>query len=201
MSGPVPINLVVEDSLSEATLRKILDHTKRRFILGTVYGRCGNAYIRQRLKGFNYAARRSNYVVLVDLDRGECAPALIENWLPAPKSANLVLRVAVREVEAWLIAHRQGLAAFLGIAEQLVPVQAETLHDPKETLVGLARRSPRRSLREAIVPSLGRAKVGPDYNGRLISFVTQIWNIDEARRFSPSLDGTVRALARFGGQS
>jgi len=35
---------------------------------------------------------------------------------------NFLFRVAVREVEAWLLAHREGIARFLGISEHLVPL-------------------------------------------------------------------------------
>lgn len=57
------------------------------------------------MKGFNFAARLTPFLVLADLDRIECAPKLIRDWLPVEKHPNPVFRVAVREVESWVQAY------------------------------------------------------------------------------------------------
>jgi len=44
-----------------------------------------------------------------------------KKWLPYPKHPNLLFRVAVKEVEAWLLAHRAAFATFLGISDKLIP--------------------------------------------------------------------------------
>jgi hypothetical protein len=64
--------------------------------MSTIYGRKGKDRLRRQIEGFNRAAVRAPWLVLVDLDDDDCAPALIERWLPAP-SPLMTLRVAVRE--------------------------------------------------------------------------------------------------------
>ena len=198
MSDVIPVHLAVEDELSEAVLRKVMAQCQSGFAIGCAYRRGGFGYLRRTVAGFNQAARGVPFVLLTDLDRWHCAPALIEQWLPQPRHPNLVFRVAVRTVEAWLLGHQGALADFLGIAERLVPRDVDGLRDPKGTLIRLAGRSRHRRRREAIVPRPGStARIGPDYNACLSEFVTQLWDAGEAARSSPSLDRAVRSLRDF----
>jgi hypothetical protein len=154
--------------------------------------------LKKKIGGFNNAARGSAFLVLTDLDADECPPTKIGVWLEAPKHTNLIFRIAVREVEAWLLGDRVGLARFLGVSLTNVPREVESLTNPKETLVDLARRSRRRDIRTDIAPANGStAKVGPNYNGRLVSFVRTQWDIANAQLASNSLDRAVRALNTF----
>lgn len=195
MTSHTPINLAVEDDLSEAVLRKIL---RDGHVVGDCYKRGGYGYLKKNIRGFNVAAKGMPFLVLTDLDSRECAPALIEDWLPVPIHHNLLFRVAVREVESWVLADRDRFAKFLGIRKTLVPVNVDAIDDPKEGLINLARKSRKRGLREDIVPTEGStAKQGPDYNGRLKSFVEEFWNPYEAMHNSPSLRRTIRAVEKF----
>jgi hypothetical protein len=77
-------------------------------------------------------------------------------------------------------------------------VDVDQVQDPKACLIDLARKSPRRDLRMDIAPPPGSTRqIGPNYNGRLISFVQQRWDISTAQLCSPSLRRTVNAVARF----
>jgi hypothetical protein len=198
MNAPIPINLAVEDELSESVLRKLLTQSEPVFAIGYAYRRGGFGYLRRTIAGFNQAARATPFVVMTDLDRGRCAPALIKEWLPQPQHPNLIFRVAVRAVEAWLLGHQCAFANFLGISEMLIPRDVDDLKDPKAALIRLAKRSRRRGLREAIVPREGStARIGPDYNGCLSEFVTHHWEPTEAAASSPSLKRTLRRLRAF----
>jgi hypothetical protein len=198
MSVPVTINLAVEDRLSEDVLRKLVESSERQFAIGTCYCRGGFGYLKSKIAGFNAAAERTPFLVLTDLDRCECAPSLIADWLPKRRSSNLMFRIAVREVEAWLLADRRGLADYLGIAEASIPRNPESLADPKEVLISCARKSKRRLLREAILPAAGTtSKVGPDYNACLGRFVTSCWRPDLAQAESESLARTIRCLRKL----
>lgn len=198
METPFPVNLAVEDELSEAALRKLLAQSRPGFAIGFVYRRGGFGYLRRTIAGFNQAAVGTPSVVLTDLDRGLCAPALISEWLPQPRHPNLVFRVAVRSVEAWLMGDRAGLAGFLGIAERLVPRDVDGLKDPKAALIRLATHSKRRDRRDAIVPREGStARIGPDYNGCLSQFVTENWQPGQAADSSPSLKRALNRLRDF----
>jgi len=133
-----------------------------------------------------------------DLDRYDCPVALIGDWLTQPKHHNLLIRVAVREAEAWVLADRDSFANFLGINIVKVPQDVEALLNPKTTLIQLARESRRRQLRDDICPRPGStSKVGPNYNARLGSFVNESWNPTVARLNSRSLDRTINCLVVF----
>jgi hypothetical protein len=205
MAGEVPINLAVEDELSEHMLRAILAQTKRDFLIGTVYGRKGADYLRQKLRAFNMASKGSAYLVLTDLDRHHCVPELIEEWFGCylgeyskRRCSNLVFRVAVREVEAWVMADRERFADFLGISKNFIPEQTDTIADPKKLLLELASKSRNRRLRDDIVPRPGdKRRIGPDYNGRLGEFVHKSWRADVAHAHSTSLAKAWKILTAF----
>jgi len=110
VSDPIPVNLAVEDALSEAVLRRLLDECGGPWAIGKIYTRGGVSYLLKMIAGFNNAARGVPFVVLADLDQADCAPALVTEWLPHGAHDNLVLRFAVREVEAWVLADTKGLS-------------------------------------------------------------------------------------------
>lgn len=194
----IPINLGTEDALSQAVLERILHETGRSYAVQTHYNRGGYGYLKRMIEGFNNAAKGIPFLILTDLNATECPPALLQDWLPYPKHPHLLFRVAVREVESWLLADRTGIAKFLGIPKVLVPINPETVNNPKERIIELASRSRKRKLREAIVPSKkGTAKIGPDYNGALRSFVTATWNVEEARNNALSLKRCLDCLSSF----
>ncbi len=194
----IPINLAVEDDLSEAVLREILKQSQRPFSIGTCLKRRGYGYLKKILPGINHAAKGSPYLVLTDLDKNECPLALLGEWLSSPKHPNLIFRVAVVEVEAWLLAHREAFAEFLGISVGLIPDDVDSVPDPKQLLLDLTKKSRKRYLRDAIVPTKNStAKIGKDYNGQLIQFVNQSWNAEIAKTHSRSLNRAVNAIVNF----
>jgi hypothetical protein len=194
----IHINLAVEDALSEAVLREMLKQSQRPFLVGTSLGNQGNSYLKRIIPGLNNAAKGMPYLVLTDLDNAECPPALISNWLSQPKHPNLLFRVAIREVEAWLLAHREAFAKFLGIAIELIPNDVDAIPNPKQSLIDLARKSRKRSLRDAIVPAPNStATIGKYYNPQLIQFVQQSWQIDSAQKNSSSLQRAMNAIMSF----
>lgn len=196
MIDPIPINLAVEDSLTESLTLKILHSTS--YALRTIYNRGGYGYLKRNINGFNNAAKGIPFLVGTDLDQYECPPVLIADWLYAPKHPNLLIRVAVREAEAWVLADRDGFAKFLGIRAVLIPPDVEALPNPKETLIGLARRSKRKNLRDDLCPRAGTtSRIGPNYNGQLAHFVSETWNPHAAKLNSNSLKRTMDRLTAF----
>ncbi|MFA5863647.1 MAG: hypothetical protein WC975_03075 [Phycisphaerae bacterium] len=148
--------------------------------------------------GFNNAAKGTPFLVLTDLDKSDCPPVLINEWFSGQKNHNLIFRIAVREVESWLLADRNGFAKFIRIRETLIPADVENIGDPKQFLIDLVRKSPKTTLKNDIIPrERSTAKTGPNYNGRLVDFVYHGWNIRTAQRNSHSLDKTVAALSKF----
>jgi len=194
----IPIHIAVEDVLSEMVLRKILEHSCRGYELCSCYRRQGAGYLKKNIRGFNNAAKGIPFLLLTDLDTAGCAPELIRTWLSVSRNPNFLFRVAVREVEAWLLADRFGFSKFLKISEKRIPVNADDISDPKQMIVNLARKCRSRELRNAIAPRSGStAKVGPDYNGKMAYFTLHLWDVDRALINSPSLARTVRVMNEF----
>jgi len=194
---PIPVNLATEDELSEITLIRVLA-SANRYAVGTPYRRGGFGYLRRTIHGWNNAAKSTPFVVLTDLDTYECPLRLISDWLLVPKHPNLLFRVAVREVESWILADPENLAEFPGLNRAWIPTNTDTIADPKAAIVNLARRSRSKTLRGRIVPAKNStAKQGPDYNACLGSFVQEHWDIDTARRNSPSLARTLDRITSF----
>jgi hypothetical protein len=195
----VVISGAVESDVDEAVLRRLVEHVGAT--LGPIHGKQGKTHLLQRLCGYNRAARLSPWVVLVDLDRdADCAPPFRTSWLPNPAPL-MCFRVAVRALEAWLLADRERLARFLTIAPSRVPLDPESADDPKRTMVDLARLSRRRDIREDMVPRQGSGRtVGPAYTSRLSEFAldtTSGWRPDVAASTSPSLNRCLGCLSRL----
>lgn len=137
---------------------------------------------------------------MTDLDQGVCPPELLSVWLHYPKHEHFLFRVAVREVESWLLGDIAGLSAFLGLRGIPHIAPPEDLEEPKEKLLRLAMRCPARQMREALVwrdDRSGRLLQGPDYNGTMARFVSKQWNISAARQTCQSLERVFSALKRL----
>ena len=203
MAVEIPLNLAYEDDLSLEVLLRLIDSqavrsSDRCFSVGNRFHGRGYGYLKKTINGFNKASKGMPYLILTDLDDRECAPLLINEWLPQTRNPNLIFRIAVREVESWLLADDAGFARFLGIAKHKLPRNPDDLCDPKATLINLARTSRMRDIKADIIPRPGStAKQGPAYNDCLISFVRDRWNPEKARRHSQSLEKALRALETF----
>lgn len=187
----------VEGSLDEVVLHRLA--VDSGIHIGAVYGKNGKPHLRARINGYNQAARISPWIVLVDLDdEYECAPSLRAAWLPVP-SEHMLLRVATRAIESWLLADRSSIAAFLNVPVSRVPRDVDDLDNPKKAVIDLARRSRSRAIREDMVPRPGSgASEGPAYTSRMSEFVGRHgrggWQPYTAAQVSPSLSRCIRAL-------
>jgi hypothetical protein len=199
MATPAVVTGAVEGIIDEALLRRICEHVGTQ--AGTVYGKSGKIYLLQRLPGYNNSARHRHWAVLLDLDNdGACAPEILPVWLPLP-SALMALRVAVRELEAWILADQERIAGYLAVRPAEVPANSDVLDHPKEFVIELARRSRRSDIREDIVPRPGSGQsVGPAYASRMIEFLhgrEDGWRPEIAARSSDSLRRCLEALQRL----
>lgn len=155
----------------------------------------GKGKLDKRLRDFNAAAVHSPWLVLRDLDRdAACAPAYLAG-LQLQMTQWMVFRLAVREVESWLLADRDGIAKYMSVPLEKVPERPDELDDPKQTLVNLARASKKKSVTRAFVPRTGdSAAVGPMYQAEIIEFGSSHWNLHTACERSPSLQRARKAL-------
>lgn len=122
---------------------------------------------------------------------------LVNAWLPAP-SPQMRFRVAVRQIEAWLLADADHFATFFGVRRGQIPARPDELTDPKGTVVSLVSTSKKAAIRADMVPRPGSGRrVGPAYAARLIEFVTRgsnRWRVTAAASASPSLRRCVERI-------
>ncbi len=189
-----PVNVLVEGVTDEPVAKRLLKHVGLE--VGTIYGRTGKAKVLERVLIYNQAASFAPWFVLVDLDKdAECPSDAIALWLPNPASG-MRFRIAVRAVEAWLMADRESIASFLSISLSNIPHQIDSISNPKQTLMNIAQHSRNKHIREDIIPRQGSgAKVGPLYVARLTDFTENHWRPSEGEKHSESLRRCVHALS------
>lgn len=189
------VNIATEDELSEAVAVRLVNGAFGDGRIGNRLGRIGNGYLIKKMPSFRQMANREPVFVLTDLDDAICAPNLIETWSGGEAfPENLLLRVAVRETESWLLADRNGMAELLGISPNKIPIDPETLDDPKRFLLNLARNAKREVRSELIVAKGSVASQGLGYNRLLSTFVSSDWKLEDAVHSSASLSKAVVRL-------
>lgn len=192
----VPLRIAGEGPADVAIGRVVLAHVGLSAFAENPAG--GKSRLDPLLPRYNSSAGHVRWFVLRDLDHDEpCAPALISRLVRAP-APDLVLRIAVRAVEAWLLGDAEGIAELLGVPRARVPRAPEELDDPKAELLALVRRSKRRALRDDMLPRPGlSARQGPAYAARIIAYSRELWRPQVAAERCPSLAGCIDALRRW----
>lgn len=193
----IPIYLAVEDDLSEWVLRRILRERPVFYDIGTVFKKGGFGYLKKQTPSLNNLAKSCPVLMLTDLDTRACAPELLDEWLLHPRHPEFLLRVAVREVEAWLLASDQEFGTFLKVRRKLDFSDPESLADPKAELLKVAEGSLGREMRESITrrDAGGNLRQGPAYNSTLARFVNECWDLNAASSKCSSLRRMLGALS------
>lgn len=185
----ISVALATEDELSEAVGIKLLaEHPIMSEVPAMLLRKNGFGYLRSRMASWRQMANQQVVIVLTDLDRVACPLILLEDWLGAERLCprNLLLRIAEREVESWLLADHEAIKKLIGNKGRL-PGDPDELSDPKRYLLGLAQKAPR-AVREDLVSQQGAiAKQGIGYNRRLVAWVQAEWSPERAADRSPSL--------------
>ncbi len=192
----IPVQIVFEDMVSETVIEKLLAYFKKYTITAS-YNKHGFGGIKRNIQSYNEASKYTPFFVLTDLDQTECAPILIKEWIRFSKHQNLIFRVAVKEVESWLLADREGFASYAAVAMKRLPDNPDVIDDPKAFLFDIIKKSRKRSQKEDILPRYEGDRIGPNYNGRLSEFVVDSWDIERAVRYSPSLQRAYNHLKTF----
>ncbi len=162
---------------------------------GQIKKKCG-AFLKMATDAGQYT------LVLTDLDTTECPATLINNWFYEGKNRTpslppqIIFRVAVREVEAWLMADKEEFAKFFGISSANFDDAPEKLPDPKQFFLNVLRRKAKKKKIKDMLPT-GSAHVGPEYNETLCEFIKTVWSVDRACSRSPSLQRALSALGRL----
>ncbi|MCX7727782.1 MAG: DUF4276 family protein, partial [Chitinispirillaceae bacterium] len=154
----------------------------------------GNSYLND-LKKINEASRMIPHIILTDLDNSPCVPTFVNKWINFTLNDNLLFRVAVKEIDAWLIADREAFSEFIGIPLAKIPSDTQTILDPKEFIIQMAKKSKKKHIKD-IIP-VGSAKQGPGYNSILTKFITQVWCPYRASKHNESLNKSIKKIENF----
>lgn len=147
----------------------------------------GFGRLKIKARNFQQMGSRGLPVLLItDLDEHSCPPSKIAEWLGSPPSRGFLFRICVREIEAWLLAHRSAIARFLRVPVTRLPTEPELLPNPKRELIAIAQHSSHRKIRLGLKPT-GSSAIGPDYNRLLGEFIRDYWIAEVASQAAPSL--------------
>ena len=151
--------------------------------------RGGNGYLRARMRNFCQLARHEPLLLITDLDSWPCPAALCSQWLRGlARPSTMLVRVAVREVESWLLADHEAIEILLGRRPTpRLPMQTDRIANPKAFLLGLACKAAREVRLDLCTESGAEVRQGIGYNARLGGFVREAWDPQRAAQRSDSL--------------
>ena len=197
------IYILCEDSLSKVIIEKMIKHVfpDLNLTLSHFVRLEGKSYIQKKINDINNLSIPQPFFILVDMDKESCAPQLIKQWLKRPCRDNLLFRIAVHELEAWLLADVDGFSHFLQMDYSFINQEIQNpdeIRNPKEKLISLVDRSRKRELKNDMVNKYQTYfRQGSGYNTRLIEFVLSLWNIERAAKKSESLNRSLKALRNW----
>lgn len=144
---------------------------------------------------YNAAARQCGLVfALADHDGVGCVGPKLSRKLRS-RHPDLILRLSVAELEAWLLADPESLGKHLSVSPGKFPAEPDKEKNPKQTLVGLAATSSKPRIKTGMVPMPGHSTDrGPEYTLIMESFIRNKWRPAEAAKRSPSLKRAIAAL-------
>jgi len=195
-SDPISITLVYEDILQRVVIEKIIStFFVEKYHISNYFPGRGFGWIKNNVNSFNLASAKATYVVIVDLDNDTCPSEKIRSWLDNPKNENLIFRIAVREIESWIVGDTQNFAKFLHIHENKLKTRVDGIADPKKYIFNLVSESNIKQLK-GICPNPG-ARIGPNYNEKLVKFIFSSWEPSLAMSNSPSLKRSINRLNEY----
>src|SRR6266852_6225550 len=103
--------IVVEGALEVPAALKILDALDIGENVPPPIDKRGRTAFWGDVGRYNQAATIGPVLGLADMESEPCATAEMQAHLPAGRHPNFILRLAVRMLESWLLAHTQALAA------------------------------------------------------------------------------------------
>jgi hypothetical protein len=177
--------VVVEGDTDLPYMRKLLAEVG---LLGaTEIDAGGKGNIDRELPKYISIGRSMPMVVLRDLDHdAPCAAALVAELVPR-RPRWFRLRLAVHELESWVLADAAGLSKLISVDEKWIPEDPDSEPDPTRSLLKVIERAPAH-VRRRLLPARGSSvQVGPLYEATLIEFGAHVWSAARASKRSPSL--------------
>lgn len=193
------IFLATEDELSESVGLRLLKEFFPDKINVRKLRKGGNGYLTSNIHNFSKIALQYPVCLITDLDNGKCAPELIAKLTQnAQLPQNFIFRIAVREVESWLLADHEAIKTLLGskASTKLHPLP-DNIPNPKQYLLKLALKAPRQVRKDLVADAGAIALQGLGYNNRLSNFIHNTWNPTMASERSDSLKRACESLKKL----
>lgn len=199
-----------EDEATKAVIIRLLrDYAPNLHVVGELPAR--GSQVKAKISNFNSLASRLPVILLTDLDDEPCGPIGKRNLLGTiVQQPDFCINIAVDEVEAWLMADREGFARYFGIPLAQMPVSAMQKMSGRKALpeMSVSVKSSRlfthdlmqrstnaeRKAQVAVSP-VDRNSKGKEYNTAVVPFIHNVWNPEIARQGSDSLN---RMIVRLG---
>lgn len=192
------VTCVYEDVLTFFVMKKLIVNFVGKIEITKSINAHGFGAIKRDILKYNQAAKINPFFIITDLDQKKCPVELIKEWFKDNTvSENMIFRIAVHEIDSWILADKIGIANCLDVSEVLIPQNPDEISDPKQFLMNLAKKSKNSDIKNNFPPKDNFAKQGPLYNPILCSFVENEWNVEEAVKKSESLKRAVVALEGF----
>ncbi len=159
----------------------------------------GQGLVLEAVALFNDAARYKRWFAITDLDnKFACAGLARQRWLPSP-APYMCFRIAVQEIEAWLIADKQRFAEFLQVDPGIIPNNPEDIRDPKEqSLIMMPKEMILTLAQSSLDPQIyPRLKAVSSYNNEMGKFAKKYWRPAIAAQNSPSLKKCIERLQQL----
>lgn len=195
----IQLYTITEDQLSTTVATRLVTDCDRRWKVGVPITTGGAGKLFAELPQYLQIANSLPVFLLTDLDRLDCAPTLAQQYRP-PRGwpERFLFRIAVREVENWLLADHQGFSKFTGIPVNKLTPASESITDPKQHLLSLVHRHASSDMKARLVTRhSGGLRPGTAYNATLSEFAAHIWQPVHAEQHSDSLKRARQRLSEL----
>ena len=196
-----------EDNVTKAIIKKIFAVLKPDVTITNEFLERGSQ-LRNSIDKFVSLSQNSYLVLLTDLDSSDCAPQVVADFLSGVEIPQyFIFNVAVQEAESWLMSDREGFAAYFKVDVDKIPkIKFYRRHEPvikelefgyKPSLYMLREIIPSGKSRKIrnqlkLAPNLKKSK---EYNSAILPFVNNVWDIENAKSNSTSLERMMRKIS------
>lgn len=187
------IALIAEDAICQAIGERLIGEVLGWTLAISPINCGGVSRLLSQLDRYQTLARLYPVLCIADTDR-RCAVELLEKHRPPNLSARFLFRLAVPEIESWILADNKGFAEHFRVPESRLPRNPDEEHDSKLTILHLVQKSKSRLFKNEMISAYDRNKIGTGYNLHLTSFVREKWSVEEAAMRSASLARCVSRL-------
>jgi hypothetical protein len=195
--------IVGEDQVTREIIKKLISiYAPHLTQLNEIPARGSQALNAVNVERYNKLALSIPVILLTDLDdtkKQEILHDIEQNPL-------FIINVAVEEAEAWLMADKNNFISYFCVEDKIPNAQMcrmhgrneriETIYEYKPSLYMMREiisTSTKLEVQKQLTPKEG-AKKGPEYNTAMTPFIQEVWNPENARLNSYSLDKMIYHL-------